>query len=255
MKKLCLITTARSDFGILRPLIKRLDASRNIDVKVVVTGQHAFSQADRSSLAEIEHARVSIHAIIDPEISGSRQVDISDAVATICSKFGKYLERERPKAVIVLGDRYELMGLVSAAVIFNIPIIHLHGGELSLGAIDNQIRNAVTQFADLHFTATKSAAKRVSIMTGSENIYFTGSLSVEELKSLKVMDRLDLFEYLKIDKCLPSAIITFHPETTTPVSTLKNLDSLLSLVAVEMSGFNIVVTMPNADHLNVEFCF
>jgi len=193
--------------------------------------------------------RVDIKADTVPE--GDKPEDISASMAKTIIGFAEVWSNHQFDLVIALGDRYEMFAAVASTVPFNIPVAHLHGGETTTGAIDNVFRHAITCMSKIHFTCTDIYKQKVVEITGSEtNVYNVGALSIEAIESLKLLSVEEFLEKYRIDLTIPTILVTFHPET---VSLNKNKGYIQELVAAmrELKGYQIVITMPNADTMGL----
>ena len=177
-----------------------------------------------------------------------------DHPASIATSMGQTMEafasvwsEYRPDMVLALGDRYEMFAACASTLPFNLPLAHIHGGETTLGAIDNAFRHSITHMSRYHFASTEVYRKRIVELTGSsENVYNVGALSFDNLRSLQLMSTTEFKKKYDLDISLPTALITIHPET---VAFDKNEAYIKEFVQAlqEMSGYQYLITMPNAD--------
>jgi UDP-N-acetylglucosamine 2-epimerase (non-hydrolysing)/GDP/UDP-N,N'-diacetylbacillosamine 2-epimerase (hydrolysing) len=157
------------------------------------------------------------------------------------------LEELKPDLILLLGDRYEMLAAVSAALIYKIPVAHLHGGEITEGAYDDSIRHAITKMSHLHFTSTEEYRKRVIQLGESpERVFNVGALGVENVLNTPLMTRAELVDNLKISLERKLLLVTFHPVTLDINSSEKQISSLLSVLE-DYSDYDIIFTMPNSD--------
>ncbi|AHM61767.1 UDP-N-acetyl-D-glucosamine 2-epimerase [Flammeovirgaceae bacterium 311] len=181
--------------------------------------------------------------------------DDANAVATACAltalKFADFWKEHASEfdVVFCLGDRYEMFGAVSAGIPFNIRFAHLHGGETTLGAIDNVYRHCLTLASKIHFVATDHYAKRVEQILGhAENILVTGSLSLQNLKNISLLSIEEFIDEWGIDLSIPSVLVTVHPETVDVSLNEHNLKEVVKALELLISdSYQIIITMPNAD--------
>jgi len=246
MKKLVIVTSTRAEYGLLRPIMKRLISENEIEVLVAVTGAHL----DRSlgyTVDEIREDEIPIDVEIPILVDGDTPEAISQIQANALLGFGQYFGRVKPDAVMVLGDRYETLSICLAAVNACIPIIHLHGGEATLGAIDEMVRNAITKMSYLHFASTEEYRKRI-IQMGEEpdRVYNTGAIGVENVLKTDFMTLHELEESLDCELTNNYALLTFHPVTTEPAEVERQLIEVLSAMEV-YPNFKILCTKANAD--------
>ena len=184
MKKICVVTGTRAEYGLLKPVIKEINDSRDLELELVVTGMH-LSPEFGLTYREIEQDGYPIKAKIEMLLSSDTTVGITKSMGVAIIGFADYFEGNKPDIVIILGDRYEMLMAASAAMIARIPIAHIHGGELTEGLIDEAIRHSITKMSHLHFTTTEEYKKRV-IQLGEQpcSVYNVGSLGVESIKKI-----------------------------------------------------------------------
>lgn len=245
-----LVTTTRADWGILSPLARALDAHPGVSLTVAAGNMHLSSRYGHT----IDDIRADGFSDVQPlparEVDGSAAsrtgvaADTSVAMATL-------IERTHPDAVIVLGDRYEILGAATAALIAGVPIVHLHGGEISEGAIDDSVRHAVSKMASLHLPATAEAGRRlVSMGEEPARVVHTGAIGVENTLTVPVMPLDELRASLEGFDIDPrrTLLVTFHPVTRHPdnLSTTAQIDNLLGAID-DCPGCNAVITFPNND--------
>jgi len=172
-------------------------------------------------------------------------------MANTINKFAKIWENESYKLLVVLGDRYEMFAACASAIPFNVKIAHIHGGETTNGAIDDCFRNSITQMASIHFAAAEEYKNRIIELKNSNlNIYNTGSLSIDNLKQMKLLSISDFQKKFKIDLSIPTILITFQPETVNFEKNKKYI-SILTKTLSELTSFQLVITMPNEDTMGM----
>lgn len=246
--RICVLTTTRADYGILRPLLFTLYEDPEIDLNLVVTGTH-LSEAYGMTVQEIEADGFSIAARIPILESGPEAPDaMSHIMAHAVDSFGVYFQEHRPALLIVLGDRYETFAICAAAVSSCIPIAHLHGGEATEGVMDECFRHCITKMSYLHFTSAEAYRKRV-IQLGEDpsRVFNVGGLGVENalhtdfLSPEKLESELHFPLFQK-----PYVVTTFHPVTLEPGSAEKQLEELLAAIS-KREDLNFLITKSNAD--------
>lgn len=242
MKKVAVFTATRAEFGLLFHTAKAIEEDAELELQLIVSGTH-LSQKYGHTIDEINATGLPIAAelALDDENSGAVQ-----AMATITEKLGRCLGKLKPDALVILGDRYELLPVASIAVVMNIPIIHLCGGEITEGAIDEQVRHAITKMAHLHFAQHEAYCKNISKM-GEEpwRVHNAGFFCNESIAKLKLMQKEELASSLGIDLNSPLALVTYHPVTLENYPLEKQMDNLL--MAIESFEINVVMTYPNVD--------
>lgn len=247
---IAVLTSSRADFGFYKTLIDELKKFKKHRVKLIVFGTH-LSHKHGYTVSYIKEQGYSIYKEIQTVINGDSPKIITHTIAKTTKKFADFWNNNRFDLIICLGDRYEMFAAVSASVPFNIPIAHISGGEETLGAIDNIYRHSLSLMAKYHFTNTKKNAQRVKALIGSDkNIYFTGSLAIDNIKTTQLLTKKQFKNRFKIDISQPFILLTFHPET---VDYKKNsaYAKILGKILLK-SKVNILVTMPNADTASSE---
>lgn len=245
--KVGIITTSRADYGIYRSLLEALSKEEKVEYGLLVSGTH-LSGAHGYTVEDIISDGHPIWSRLPLELTGDRPQDIAVATAKATRLFANtYATLPNLDILIALGDRYEMFAAVAAAIPFNLPVAHLHGGETTLGAIDDKYRHAVTMMSDIHFTATRAYGERVSTMTGSDRVFYVGAPSLDGIRELDLPSTQQLLDRFAVDFALPTVLVTFHPETVAHTDNETHL-SILADVIIELSGrYQIVVSLPNAD--------
>jgi GDP/UDP-N,N'-diacetylbacillosamine 2-epimerase (hydrolysing) len=214
MKKICVVTSTRADYGILKPLLTRLQADSMLDLHIAVTGAH-LSPEYGDTYREIENDGFAIHKKIDILLSSDSRSAMSKSMGLAMISFAGYFEEEAPELLILLGDRYEIMAVACAASSQNIPIAHIHGGETTIGAVDEAFRHSVTKMSALHFTSCEAYRRRV-VQLGEQPdcVYNVGALAVENIKTVQLLSAGELSEQLGF-RLEPGqyCVVTFHPAT------------------------------------------
>ena len=249
--RIAILTSSRADFGIYRPLLKALKSDPEFDLKIIAFGTH-FSAPFGNTYKEILESGFKIDYRVDSLLMGDSESCVSNSIGITISGFSYLWESLKGNIdmVFALGDRYEMFAAVAAAVPFNIPVAHIHGGETTTGAIDNVFRHSITSMSSLHFTSTEAYAERVRSITGNPgNIHYVGALGLDNLQEMFLLSTDQFMEKYGIDMKNPTILNTLHPETTSP-NEIKNHAEILASVFEELSSqYQIVITMPNADTL------
>lgn len=244
----CVLTTTRADYGILRPLLFALSNSDVIDLRIVVTGAH-LSDKFGMTVREIIADNLPIHSCIPvlEEENGSAK-SMSAIMARTLERFGEYFELNRPDLLVVLGDRYETFAVCAAAVAACIPIAHLHGGEITEGLMDECFRHSITKMSLLHFTSTEQYRRRVIQLGESpESVFNFGALGVENALHMKLLSPEQLEESIGYPLFKrPLVVVTFHPVTLERNSEEDQIRELLSALE-QRTDLNFLITKANAD--------
>lgn len=245
-KIISILTATRAEYGLLKPLIKKLSLNSNFDVRVVVTGMHLSSEYG-NTLNEIEHDGIKVDKKIEILLSSNSSVSVSKSMGLAMISFAEYFDQLKPDLLIVLGDRYETLAVCCAAINAQIPIVHLHGGESTEGLLDEAFRHSITKMSYLHFTSTEEYRKRV-IQLGEDpsRVFNVGAIGIESARNLKYLSKAELEKSInfKINKKL--ALLTFHPvtlENSTGEEQFKNI--LQALDAFD--DLQVIITKANAD--------
>lgn len=246
MKKISILTATRAEYGLLKPIIDKLNDVADFDVRVVVTGAH-LSPEFGLTYREIENDGIAIDEKIEMLLSSDTPAAISKSMGLAMISFADYFEHLKPDMLVVLGDRYETLAICTAAMNQKIPITHLYGGETTEGAVDESIRHAITKLSYLHFTSTEEYRKRV-IQLGEQpdRVFCVGGIGIENILNHKFMDKseLELSINYQLDK--PYAMVTFHPVTLENNNSAEQIQALLSVCRAH-KDMNFIFTKANAD--------
>lgn len=213
-KTVCVVTGTRAEYGLLRGVVKALAQSRVLAVRLVVTGAH-LAQEFGMTVREIEADGVPIDARI-PILKFGTGTALATAKTTAYAleQFIEYFTAHRPDMVLVLGDRYEIFAAGQAAALLGIPLAHISGGDVTLGAADDYFRHCLTKMASLHFPACEEYAARVVRMgEAPETVHCVGGLGDENIRSLPLLEKDALAQSLGLALARPYALVTYHPET------------------------------------------
>jgi UDP-N-acetyl-D-glucosamine 2-epimerase, UDP-hydrolysing len=246
MRKICVITGTRAEFGLLRPLIELINKDIELQLQLIATGMH-LSPEFGYTLDEIIASGFVVNKKVECLLSSDTSVGISKSIALAVSGFADALEDLQPDLVVVLGDRTEILGAVIAAGMANIPIAHLHGGETTEGAYDEAIRHSITKFSHLHFTSTEVYRKRV-IQLGEQpdRVFNVGAISLDSIKKLKLLDREAFEKSIDFNLKKRNVLITYHPvtlEKEAPIETFENILTALD----ELGDTGLIFTHANSD--------
>lgn len=246
IKKICVITGSRAEYGLLSNLIKSLKKNNNFNLKVIVTGTH-LSKDHGFTYKEILSDKILISGKVDLKIGSTTHEDISEQMGNGLKGFSKLFMKSKPDLIIILGDRYEILICATVATLFNIPIAHIHGGEITEGAMDNAFRHAITKMSHIHFAATKRSKLRIlQLGENKKLVLHVGSLGVENIKNINFLNKQELEKILKIDLSKQTFLITFHPETISQLSFENQINPLLNALK-KIENINFLFTMSNSD--------
>lgn len=244
-RNILVVTVGRSDYGICRPILERIEQTDGLGYALLVSGAH-LSPRTGNTVEEIEaEARPIAARLTLPETDSGPEAATAAMGVAISAAASIYATR-RPDILLVIGDRFEMFALTAAAVPFNIPIAHIHGGELSFGAIDDVFRHSITKMAHLHFAATEDYARRIARM-GEEpwRITVSGAPGLDNLHRADLPDRDALARRFGLRLDRPPILITFHPVTRQSGAAVGQVRALLKALAC--FDHPLVFTAPNAD--------
>lgn len=245
MRKIAVVTGTRAEYGLLYWIMKKIEESELLKLQLIVTGSH-LSPEFGSTYTQIEKDGFYIDSKVNMHISGDTPLSITKSMGIGMIGFADAYERLKPDLLLVLGDRYEILTAASSAVSFNIPIAHIHGGESTEGAIDEQIRHAVTKLSHLHFASTKQYADNI-IRMGEEDwrVFNVGAPGLEWINKLDYYSKQQLFDELGMDFNQEVVLATFHPVTLQQENTEIYIENLLR--ALVDTNMQVIFTGANAD--------
>jgi len=246
MRKICVITGSRAEYGLLSGLMSAIKNDNDLQLQVIATNMH-LSPEFGLTYKEIETDGFAIDKKVEMLLSSDTASGTTKSVGLATIGFADAYQDLKPDLIVVLGDRYEILAAVTAALFFKIPVAHLHGGEITEGAYDDAIRHAITKLSHLHFTSTESYRQRViQLGENPECVFYVGAIGVQNALELKLMEKVELEKSLGFsfgDKLL---LVTFHPVTLENETAKQQCENLLAVLA-ELTEFNIIFTLPNSD--------
>jgi UDP-hydrolysing UDP-N-acetyl-D-glucosamine 2-epimerase len=244
--KVCVVTATRAEFGLLEELMALIQGSPELTLQTVVTGSHLLEEFGHT-IDHILGAGFNIDAAV-PEISKAESsLDVAHQVGRGIQGFARALDELKPDAIVILGDRYEMLAAATAAFFLKIPIVHVHGGEVTEGAFDDGIRHAITKFARIHCVATPEYRRRVVQLGESPaTVHVVGGLGVDQIHRTMLLGRDDIEAQLELSLSNPSFLVTYHPETEGRRSIADDLGEVVSALETFPEA-TVVFTMPNAD--------
>ncbi|MFM9071651.1 MAG: UDP-N-acetylglucosamine 2-epimerase [Acidimicrobiaceae bacterium] len=250
-RKICVVTGTRAEYGLLHRLLQILKNDPQIELQLVVTGSH-LSPSHGMTVNEIESDGFVPVAKLSVDLSDDSKLATVKAMADVTSKVAETFSSLKPDVVVLLGDRYEILAAAQAALILDIPVAHIHGGETTSGAFDDSIRHAITKMSSLHFVAAEDYARRVVQLGEQPNsVLNVGSLGVENALANKLLNKSDLSKALNVELKNPLLLVTYHPTTRSTMSVTEEIDQVLSALE-NFSYCTIVFTGVNADPGNAE---
>lgn len=245
MRKICVVTGTRADYGLLFWLMKGIDADQDLQLQVIVTGMH-LSPEFGSTYKEIEND-FKIDKKIEMLLTSDSSIGVSKSLGLAINPFAKAYEELNPDLVVVLGDRYEIFAAATSAMICKKILVHLHGGESTEGAYDEAIRHSITKMSHLHFTSIDDYRKRV-IQLGEhpERVFNVGALGLDNIRKLKLLNQEDLEKSLNFKFREKNILVTFHPVTLENNTSADQFKFLLAAVD-SLKETGVILTMANSD--------
>ena len=247
MKKVCIITAARSEYGLLKWVIDGLHHDNELELQLVVTGAHLSEEHGRT-VQFIEEDGYPIAARVDMHLVSDNRKDIARSMGYCSTGMADVLSDLQPDMVVVLGDRYELLPIVSASLVMGIPVAHISGGDVTEGAIDNEVRNAVSMMSAIHFPGVESSAENLRRMLGAGTpIYTAGEPGLESFLRFNLMSRSELAENIGLEVNKKWCLVTLHSETK--LSLDENLEMVKNLFCAmqQTKDVQFVISKANAD--------
>jgi len=243
-RKIAVVTTSRADYSLLYWPLHDLASHPDVDLKIVALGPH-LSPEFGCTIREIEKDGFQVDARIECLMSSDSDVGMAKTIGVAALSLADCFGQMRPDLVVLTADRYEMLAPASVALALRIPVAHIEGGEISEGAIDDAVRNALTKLSHVHFTSTDLACARVIAM-GEEDwrVHRTGAATLDHLHRSPLLSREELETHLAIDLGQPTALITYHP-TTIARDTTREADAVFS--AIQSMPEQLLLCYPNAD--------
>lgn len=253
MKKYCVVTGTRADYGIMSGIMQRLKNAANVTLQVVATNMHlseAHGMTVREIFADGFNVDYSFPLPLDDDSPRGTVLAMSEAMMGFADAYSQL----QPDMILILGDRFEMLAAASAAAIFGIPVAHFHGGEITEGAYDDSIRHAISKLATYHFTSTEEYRRRV-IQMGEEpeRVWNAGSPAVDTIAAFEPMSREEIEASLGVEMAEDYIVATFHPVTMQPGEAETQTQALLEaldevvMAGSEVNRVRVIFTMPNSD--------
>lgn len=244
-RKICVVSGTRAEWYLLRNLCKLIDEDKDLKLQLIISASH-LSKDFGSTYKDIEK-EFKIDKKIDILLSSNSDIGICKSMGLLQISLCEALNELRPDIVVILGDRYEMLAVASICLIMQIPLAHVCGGELTLGAIDDNIRHAITKMSHLHFASTQIYANRI-IQLGEEKqrVFNVGSLGGENIKNIKLLDKKELSKCLNIKFNKNIYLITYHPQTLDLKTTKNDINNIINFLD-SLENSTLIFTKANAD--------
>ena len=244
-RKVCVVTGSRAEYGLFYPILSKIQDSNKLELQLISTSSHHSSEYGLT-YKQIENDGFNIVDKIENLYLTDTKPSIVKSTGLATSLLSDSFDRLQPDVVLLLGDRYETHAAATAAMLMNIPIAHIHGGEITEGAVDEQIRHSITKMSYLHFCATETYRQRV-IQMGEDpaRVFNSGAPGIDNIINLNLLTKKILEKELSWKFTSKSALFTYHPVTLEENDIAHDLEVILSIL--ETFSFNILFTYANAD--------
>ncbi|NQX81167.1 MAG: UDP-N-acetylglucosamine 2-epimerase (hydrolyzing) [Flavobacteriaceae bacterium] len=245
-RKICVVTSTRAEYGLLRPLISKSSINENIELQLVVTGSH-LSVEFGLTYKEIEKDGFRIDKKIEMLLSSDSDIAVLKSMALAQLSFADTFDNLRPDIIVVLGDRFELLPIVSSALVLKIPVAHIHGGETTEGALDESVRHAVTKMSHIHFPSHEVYKNRiVQLGENHKRVYNVGSLGYENIKNTTLLTKTEFEDSINFKLASKNILVTYHPVTLEFDTVEEQFNDILEVLD-GLEDTHIIFTKANAD--------
>jgi GDP/UDP-N,N'-diacetylbacillosamine 2-epimerase (hydrolysing) len=246
MKKICVFTGTRADFGLLKPLLLKIKMHEELELQIVATTMH-MSPHFGETYKEIIETGFTINKKVECLLSGDTANAVTKSMGLALIGFADALSDLEPDLAIILGDRTEMLMAASACSVANVPLGHLHGGEVTEGAYDDAFRHAISKMSSLHFTATEEYRNRViQLGENPENVFNVGAIGIDSIKTLNLMDKAEFEASIGFKLNEKNILITYHPVTLEENSAAQHMREILAALK-ELKDTNFIFTYANSD--------
>ncbi len=248
--KICFVSGSRADYGIASRLLKKLKESRKFNLSLIASCMH-LSPKYGNTFKEIENDGFKITKKVFLPLNSNTKKNFSISAGTALIKFSKIIDTINPDILLLVGDRYETFAAAFTSLVYNIPIAHIHGGELTLSAIDDSIRHSITKMSSIHFVSHQDYGRRVKQLgENPKNVHTVGSLGVENINKIKFYNKKDVERKINLSFNKNNFLVTLHPETINRKYLEKVLPKIIKQLE-KIKDTNIVFTSPNSDPGNL----
>lgn len=247
MRKICVFTGTRADYGIMSRLVHLIDKDPDLQLQIIATNMH-LSPEFGMTYKEIENDGFKIDKKVEMMLSSDTATGTVKSMGLALIGFADALEDLKPDLAVILGDRYEMLAAAEACLINKVPIAHIAGGAISEGAYDDAIRHSITKMSHLHFTETDEYRKRV-IQLGEhpDRVWSTGALGVNNIRNEQIMPLSELESSLDFHLGEKFLLITFHPVTMENATAAEQCENLLTALSEVNREYQLLFTLPNSD--------
>ncbi len=246
-RKICVVTGTRAEYGLFYPILKKIEASQKLQLQLVVSTMHLSAEYGYT-IENIKADGFKIDAVVENLLAANSSTAICKSTGLALMMLADIYQRLQPDVVLLLGDRFETHAAATCALLMNIPIGHIHGGEISEGAIDEQIRHSITKMSHLHFTATEIYRKRVIQMgENPDNVIVSGAPGIDNIVNMKLLSKEALEAGLNWQFGDKNILFTYHPETIGQEEVVHVIDVILKQIKALPENYHVLFTYANAD--------
>lgn len=246
VRKVAVFTGTRAEYGLLAPILRRLEQSPRVDLSLIVAGAH-LSLLHGMTIDAIEQDGFHVAARVEMVLASDTASAITKSVGVALIDLAVRLDELQPDLMVILGDRYEILAAAFAATLAGVPVAHIHGGEVTAGAFDDSIRHAVTKLSHLHFVATDEFARRVAQLgEDPSRIHVVGAPALDVITTMSSRSRDEVGAIVGIELDAPVVVIAYHPSTIPGEDPLSATRAILAAVD-RLEGATVIASLPNAD--------
>lgn len=244
-RKICVVTGTRAEYGLFYPIMKKIQNSNTIELQIIATTMHLCEEFG-STYKQIEKDGFIIDEKIENLLASDTKSSVAKSTGLATILLSDAFSRLQPDVVLLLGDRFETHAAATTAMLMNIPIAHIHGGELTEGAVDEQIRHSITKMSYIHFASTETYRNRI-IQMGEDHtrVFNTGAPGIDNIVRMNLLSKEDLESELSWKMDGATALFTYHSETLSPSDVKEDIANILA--TVQRSDMNVLFTYANAD--------
>ena len=246
-RKICVVTGSRADYGLLLPVMRAIDAHKQLQLQLIVTGTH-LSPEYGYTVDAVKKDGFQIDAQVPMPLDNNSAAGVTKALGAVVIGLADTLEQLQPEMLLLLGDRYEILGAAQAALIACIPVAHIAGGDITHGAFDDCIRHSITKMSHLHFVTNPEARRRV-IQMGEipRQVFLVGSPGIDQIRMTSFLEQEEVERRLEFKLRQKNIVVTFHPPTLDEVDAATQFKQLLEALSYFKDEIGVVITGANAD--------
>ena len=247
MYRVCVVTATRAEYGLLRPLLFKLKRSTEVELQLVVTGTHLLESFGNTQKEIVKDGFIDYY-VVDLPLEDDSKKGMAVATGVAAKEFALLFDRIKPELLVILGDRFEMLGVAAAAHLLGIPIAHMCGGDVTEGAVDDAIRHCITKLSYLHFPGCEQSANRIIQMgENPSRVFNVGEPGVENCLNMKFLSRDEVAGQIGFNGILDNyCMVTFHPVTMENNTTEEQVKELIKAMEL-FPDLSFVITMANAD--------